>query len=115
MLRSMRAPFIASTALSLVLLGMVANGFGATTRVPALRVAGQTVQGRQFHKREIVRVTFVFESRQVRRVRSSATGSFGVLLPAAYDPCNGSLTITALGALGDQARLKLPQRACLPQ
>jgi hypothetical protein len=111
----MRTAIIVSAAILLVVLGLAAAGLGGTTRTPKLLVAAQTVQGRQFHRREIVRVTFVFASRQVRRVRTNATGSFGVDLPAAYDPCNGSLTVTARGATGDQAALKLPQRACLPQ
>jgi hypothetical protein len=102
---------------SLALLGLGitgAAGSATTTRTPALRVSAQTVHGRQFYRHEKVRVAFASDVRVVVRVRTSATGSFDTPLPTAYDPCNGPLLITALGARGDTARLKLPQRACPP-
>jgi hypothetical protein len=102
---------------SLVSLGLgIATAAGSATpaRTPALRVSAQTVQGRQFYRHEKVRVAFSGYVQAIVRVRTSATGSFDAPLPTAYDPCNGPLLITALGARGDTARLKLPQRACPP-
>jgi hypothetical protein len=81
---------------------------------PSLRVMGDTVRGAHFAPRETVRVTFLGPApRTQRRIRTSATGTFTVQLPS-FDPCTESLTILAAGARGDDARLKLPQRACPP-
>ena len=45
-----------------------------------------------------------------------AIGAFKVSfdVPTAFDPCLESLRITAVGARGSDAALKLPQRACPP-
>jgi hypothetical protein len=113
MSREMRALLL----LTLVSLGLgiaAATGSATTAGTPALRVSAQAVQGRNFYRHEKVRVTFAGDLRRIVRVRTNATGSFDTLLPSAYDPCNGPLLITALGARGDTARLKLPQRACPP-
>jgi hypothetical protein len=105
---------LAATFVSLGIGVAAATGSATTARNPALRVSAQTVQGRHFYRQEKVRVAFTGYVRAVVRVRTSATGSFDTPLPTAYDPCNGPLLITALGARGDTARLKLPQRACPP-
>ena len=82
---------------------------------PSLHVTGQTVRGAHFAPREVVRVTILGPAPRIqRRVRTSATGTFTVPVPS-FDPCTESLTIVAVGARGDDARLKLPQRACPPQ
>jgi hypothetical protein len=106
----MRALFIA-TIVSLLLAGAASGG----QRTPTLSVSAQTVQGRHFYRHERVRVTFSRDVRTVVRVRATAAGSFVTPLPTAYDPCTETLVITAAGVRGDDARLKLPQRACPPQ
>ena len=80
---------------------------------PSLRLAGDAVQGSHFRARERVRVVFLGTVRDVRSVRAGTTGAFTVPLPA-RDPCNETLLVLASGSGGDQARLKLPQRACPP-
>ena len=86
----------------------------ALALAPSLQIAGDTVRGAHFKPREVVRVTILGPApRTQRRMRASATGTFTVVVPA-YDPCLESLTILAAGARGDDARLKLPQRACPP-
>lgn len=96
------------------LLATLAVVFAAGTHA-SLRVVGDTVRGTHFAPHELVRVTFLGPAPRIqRRVRTTAKGAFTTSLPTAYDPCNESLTITARGATGDDARLKLPQRACPP-
>jgi hypothetical protein len=104
--------FLIATIVSLLLASVAA---GEPARTPTLRVSAQTVQGRHFYRHEKVRVAFAGDVRTVVRVRTTATGSFVAPLPTAYDPCTETLVITAAGARGDDARLKLPQRACPPQ
>ena len=86
----------------------------ALVLAPSLHLSGNTVRGAHFAPREVVRVTFLGPApRTQRRVRTTATGTFTVALPS-FDPCTESLTILAAGVRGDDARLKLPQRACPP-
>lgn len=75
------------------------------------------VRGAHFRPVERVRVVAVFgEERQARVVRATATGGFVVLFAAqpAFDRCSDTLLVTATGSRGDEARLKLPKRACPP-
>jgi hypothetical protein len=91
----------------------------AATR-PTLRLvqkAPVTIRGSGFHAGERVRVTVSADGpKETRSMRASRTGVFTVELPATvvYDPCNSSLVATAVGAGGDSATLKYPQRACPP-
>jgi hypothetical protein len=109
----MRALALIGTV-SLTLGLAAAAGSAAPARTPTLRVDSHGIYGRNFNGRERVRLTFVFQIREVRQVRTTATGAFVTPLPAAYDPCTEALSIAAVGARGDVARLKLPQRACPP-
>ncbi len=98
-----------------VVVGLAAaGGSAAPARTPTLSVDAHGIYGRHFYRHERVRLTLVFQIREVRSVRTTATGAFATPLPAAYDPCTESLSIAAVGAQGDTARLKLPQRACPP-
>jgi hypothetical protein len=91
----------------------------AATR-PTLRLvekAPLTLRGSGFQAGERVRVTVAVDGpRRTRSTRASRTGAFTVELPAivVYDPCLSSLVATAVGARGDSATLKYPQRACPP-
>jgi hypothetical protein len=113
----MKQPLAIGTALVAAVL--VTAGAGATAK-PALRLLGKqplAVRGASFKPSERVRVSFsTSTAKGVRSVRSSRAGVFTAQAPAtvAYDPCVESLVVRAIGAGGDAARLKLPQRACPP-
>ena len=87
---------------------------------PALRLVSTqplSVRGVHFKSYERVRVTqHVDTSKRSKLVRASATGAFKVTfdVPMATDPCLESVRVTAVGARGSEAALKLPQRACPP-
>ena len=103
---------LAAAAAALALAGTaLAAGTGPAA---TLRVAEGSVRGAHFRPHERVRVVFDRTGiRRVRRVLTSASGSFRTpLVP--FDPCVESLLITARGPAGEVARLKLPQRACPP-
>jgi hypothetical protein len=93
---------------------VAAGGATPARTTPTISVTSHSIQGRHFYRRERVRLTFLFQIREARQVRTTASGSFDTPLPAAYDPCTEALTISAVGVQGDTARLKLPQRACAP-
>ena len=95
------------------LLFLALPAYGAQLR-PRLALAGATVRGSHFHARERVRVTMTTTSTVVRSVRTSRLGAFTVALAAAPDPCNGAVVITASGAAGDHAQLKVMPRGCPP-
>lgn len=88
--------------------------------VPALRLITTqplTVRGVHFKSHERVRVTqHVDTSKRTKLVRATVTGTFKVTfaVPTAIDPCLESVRVTAVGARGSEAALKLPQRACPP-
>ena len=113
----MKRPLSLGTALLAAVL--VTAGAGATAK-PALRLLGKqplAVRGTSFKPSERIRVSFSTSTgKAVRSVRSSRAGTFTAQAPAtlAYDPCLESLVVRAIGARGDDARLKLPQRACPP-
>lgn len=91
-------------------------GGPATARVPQplLRLVGDNVRGSHFTPREVVRVTITgLAAPQRLRLRATAAGTLSFALPP-RDPCVDSLFVVARGASGDDARLKLPQRACPP-
>ena len=106
---------LAICAMSAALAVAGVAGSTTTTRAPALRLVGHVVQGRSFHPRETVRLTFGGQFELMRRVRTTAVGRFAAAMPQTYDPCNGALTITASSPRGEQAVLKLPQRLCPPE
>jgi hypothetical protein len=69
------------------------------------------VRGTGFKHHERVRVTATPGG--LRRVVSSATGTFRATFTTPVDRCVG-LSVAAMGAGGDHAALKLPQPACPP-
>ncbi len=105
---------VAIAAAALMSGAPVAAGGAGATRAPTLSVTSTGMHGRHFYPRERVRMTLILQIRETRQVRTTATGSFDLPLPAAYDRCTEALTITAVGARGDSARIKVPKRACPP-
>lgn len=87
--------------------------FGAQLR-PRLTLSGSAVRGSHFHPHERVRVTMTTTSTVVRSVRATRVGAFTVALATAPDPCSSAVVITATGAAGDHAQLKVVPRACPP-
>jgi hypothetical protein len=93
---------------------------GATSGArPALKVVDTkplTIRGTHFHARERVRVAVVANRRFVHVVRTSATGTFNTAFSdvSLADRCGNGLLVTAQGATGDTARLKLPLPECPP-
>ncbi len=92
----------------------------ATTKRPALKIVRSTpltIHGTGFHPRERVRVTVVTSRAAVRITRTTATGTFTARFTEealSSDRCANGLIVTARGAVGDTARLKLPQPECPP-
>jgi hypothetical protein len=88
---------------------------------PALTLldpAPVTLRGWGFQQRERVHVTVVAGRGFVRTVRTTASGTFRVTFDRVFfstDRCGNGWTITARGARGDAATLKLPQPECPPQ
>jgi hypothetical protein len=110
----MRSTVILVAALGVAaIVAAVALG-GRSAAPPRLSLASDTVRGMHFAPRELVRLSFAAGPAPLnqRRVRTNAAGAFSLALPVVVDPCVESLAITARGARGDSARLKLPQRAC---
>jgi hypothetical protein len=105
---------LACSALSLAVPAVAAGP------VPALRlVTAQplTVRGVHFKPHERVRVTSHLDtSKRTKLVNATSAGTFKVrfAVPMAIDPCLESVRVTAVGARGSEAALKLPQRACPP-
>ena len=86
--------------------------YGVQTKA-SLSLSGSTVRGAHFHAREKVRVRITTSTTVVRTVRATAAGTFAVTAPA-HDPCTDVFVVTAIGATGDSARLKVMPRACPP-
>jgi hypothetical protein len=109
----MRLIAIAAAAL-LALAGVAQGGHDSTAQTPVLRLVKLTLLGSGFQSSERVRVTFVATTRAVRNVHTSQRGSFSTPVPL-FGGCSGPVMVKALGAHGDQATLKIPRRACMPQ
>ena len=108
----MRA-FLAAAGTSLAL-GLSPGASGQTHATPKLRVAGQMVIGVNFHARERVRIRFISDATHTRAVRTNAKGMFSAPL-SPYESCRHALTIKAVGARGDAARVLVPKTDCLPK
>jgi hypothetical protein len=78
-------------------------------RLRLLSLSPVSVAGAGFPHGERVRVLY---GTTRRVIRTSAAGSFRVSFPASSDPCAAPALITAWGARGDSAALKLPARMC---
>jgi len=87
----------------------------AQASLPRLQLKATTpfsVVGAHFGKRERVRLRV---GSIARVVRAGVTGSFVATFPSVhFDACGGGLLITAVGARGETATLKLNGRACPP-
>jgi hypothetical protein len=87
-------------------------------RKPSLAMAAlrpPTVRGAHFARLERVRVGFSAGGNvATRTVRTTRSGNFVAPAPAgfAYSPCGSPLVVTAVGATGDRATLRLRQREC---
>jgi hypothetical protein len=120
------ATFIAlaalTTAAAAVALAGVGGADGASTRTATLRLADTTpvtVAGARFLAREavVVRAT-VNGNRLTRRTRASAAGRFTTTFTGheVRDRCNSDLRVTATGARGSEAVLKIgPLPQCAPR
>jgi hypothetical protein len=112
-----RSAAVAALVAALAWSGAASGG----TSKPALRLLDRqpvTLRGWGFKERERVRVTVVANRTFVRTVRTTAAGTFRVTFDGAFlssDRCGNGWTITARGARGDAATLKLPQPECPPQ
>src|SRR5918992_769695 len=120
------ATFIAlaalTTAAAAIALAGAGRSDGASTRTASLRLADTTpltVAGTRFLAREsvVVRATLNGE-RMIRRTRASAAGRFTSTFTghAVEDRCNSDLHVTAIGARGSEAVLKVgPLPQCAPR
>lgn len=97
----------------LVLAAAAALPAYAVQTTASLSLSGNTVRGTHFHSREKVRVRMTTSTTVVRTVRTTAAGTFAVTAPS-HDPCTDVFIVTAIGATGDTARLKVMPRACAP-
>jgi|SRR5947209_19069117 len=86
----------------------------ATHAKPVLRVAGVTVIGTHFKARERVKITFSATRKHILYVRTTSAGFFSTPL-GPYDSCRVGYTITAVGAAGDRAVMRVEKRNCLPK
>jgi hypothetical protein len=97
----------------------VAAAPAAQTRRASLRLVSArplVVRGVAFRSDERVRVVVRLAKRTWRKTaQTSDAGSFRASFPAVpFDPCNADFSVTAVGARGDRAALKLPPRECPP-
>jgi hypothetical protein len=109
---------VSRLALSLAVLVLAAvvavptvAGGSTPAKVHVAKLSPLTVRGTGFKSRERVRV--IARPGGTRRVRARSDGSFRVAFGLPADRCNG-LSVSAVGARGDRATLKLPQLACPP-
>lgn len=89
----------------------------ARARVKVADTQPVKIAGRGFQVREQVRLVVRFSGyRIVRSLRASRIGTFTAVVAGApaFDPCNGTLAVTAIGSGGSRATAKFPQRQCPP-
>jgi hypothetical protein len=100
---------VASVSVALVLAGPAA---ATSDFSPILKLgADNAVRGLHFKSHEFVRLVFVTDGQQIRRVRASAGGSFAASLPTRFDSCSG-LLVRAAGSSGDFAVIDVPRAPC---
>ena len=98
---------------------IVVSSAAAQAARPTLRLVSlspTTVAGVHFQGKERVRVRLRTNDRSAtRHVVATRLGKFVVTFGSKpFDPCNSSLSVTAVGARGSRAAVKLPQRECPP-
>jgi hypothetical protein len=98
-------------AASAVAIPSLAGG-ASRARVRIVTLSPLVVRGTGFKVREHVRVTATPGG--IRRVVSNAGGTFRATFSTPVDRCMG-LSVSAVGARGDRAAVKLPQPACPPE
>jgi hypothetical protein len=111
--RGVRVASLIAAALVIAALAGVAP---AASSRPTLRIAVElplAVGGSSFHARELVRVTAVGTfGRRSRSVRATLAGRFVVRFAGlSGDPCTLRM-VTATGAAGSRALLRLPPGVC---
>jgi hypothetical protein len=112
-----RLAVIGAVGAALAFAGGTASGAPTKPVLKLVRTAPLTVRGTHFYARERVRVTVDASRRFVRTVRTSAAGAFTATFDNAslvFDRCGNNWIISARGAGGDAAMLKLPQPDCPP-
>lgn len=108
----MRRCGAALAVLAIAAASLAAAAAPARSALPRLRLTSLSpvqVAGSRFLRGERVRVRY---GTSLRIVRASPVGSFVAQFAVSRDPCNGPTLITAVGARGDAATLKLPARVC---
>ncbi len=111
-----RLALIGALIAALALTGTASGGASKPT-LELVRGKPLTVRGSGFQRRERVRVTIVASGNFARTVRTSARGTFTAAFGGvsfSFDRCGNGWVITARGARGDAATLKLPQPECPP-
>jgi hypothetical protein len=76
-----------------------------------------TVRGTHFAAHERIRISFRTSAPLAAVVvRATAAGTFIAAAPAGltYDRCSAPLVVSAVGASGDRALLRMPPRLCPP-
>lgn len=106
--------------LATALAGAEAGPLDAKRPTPQLRLVSLTpldVRGSFFRTRERVRLTLTgADLTRTRLLRASRVGSFTAAFQTVYvHPCSSDLSITAAGALGSRASVKVgPPTDCPP-
>src|SRR5262245_3699582 len=108
----MRTITAVSIAALLALMAGAASGAGQARPI-LLLVGDSSLHGMHFRAMERVHVVVVNRNGASKWARTSQRGAFRMTadLP---DPCRGTLVVRAIGATGDTATLKVPQRECPP-
>jgi len=112
-------PSLVSLAVLLAAVTAVASS-AATAALPKPRLVlsdaqPATVHGAYFARSERVRLSFsAGGDASTTTVGTSATGTFVATAPPGfkYSPCGAPLVVRAIGARGDHATLRVPQREC---
>jgi hypothetical protein len=108
---------LATAACAALALAVPAFAAGPIAALRLVTTQPLVVRGVHFKGHERVRVTeHMGTDKSSKLVRASAAGTFKVTFaaPMAIDPCLESVRVSAVGARGSDALLKLPQRACPP-
>ena len=98
---------------ALLALGAGAASGAGQARPILLLIGDSSLHGMHFRASERVHVVVVNRHGTSKWVRTSRSGTFRMTV-GLPDPCRGTLVVHAVGATGDTATLKVPQRECPP-